>query len=368
MATVAVLVTLVADPLAARRAARQARDAQGQAATRSGTVIVGAGPLARRLALLIDGPVALIDRNLRNAEAAEAAGLRVVTSSALDADALRDAGAATACYFVALTGNPQLNRAAADIARTTFGVPRVLTPDLSGRAEADGGDETLFGDGFALGDWEYHASRGHVRLDELPYGGGIAVVATAERLPIAVRRGAHVLPYFRGLGREEGDRLITLVRTDQNADPARGRFEALVRTATVLDLDGPMPMVMFFDRVGHVVAERLGIEPERLSVLLMQREADSGSVVLPGLALPHAIVPGSGRFEMVIARIRGGVSFPNQPQPVHAAFALLSTADERTFHLRALAGVAHAVQRDGFEEAWNAAPTPEALRALVLDR
>lgn len=366
-ATLAVFATLLLDPLAARYAAAHVRDSPDP--ERSGTVLVGAGPLARRLALALDGPVALIDRNTRNAEAAEAAGLRVVTASALDADALRDAGAATACHFAALTGNPQLNRAAADIARATFGVPHVLVPDLSGRAEADGADDTLFGDGFALGDWEYHASRGHVRLDEGPVDPVQPVVPTAERLPLALRRRGKVLPYFRGLGVEEGDRLLSLVRTDRDADPARDRFEALVRTARVLDLDGPMPMVMFFDRVGHVVAERLGIEPERLSVLLMQREADSGSVVLPGLAIPHAVVPGTGRFELVVARIRGeGVAFPNQPQPVHAAFVLVSTADERSFHLRALAGVAHAVQRDGFEAAWLAAPDGEALRALVLER
>lgn len=368
-ATLAVLATLVLDPLAARLAERLASESAGRDATREGVVLVGAGPLARRLALVLDGPTTLLDRNARNAEAAEAAGLRVVTASALDADALREAGAATASYFVALTGNPQLNRAAADIARASFGVPYTLVPDLSGRSDADGPDDTLFGDGMDLGDWEYHVSRGHVRLDETPYDPSRPVVPTAERLPLAIRRRGQVLPFFRGLGYEDGDRLVSLVRTDGEANPARDRFEALVRTARVLDLDGPMPMVMFFDRVGHVVAERLGIEPERLSVLLMQREADSGSVVLPGLAIPHAVVPGTGRFEMVIARIRGdGAQFPNQPQPVHAAFVLVSTADERTFHLQALAGVAHAVQRDGFEDAWMAADGPDALRALVLDR
>ncbi|MBE2185552.1 MAG: NAD-binding protein [Rhodothermales bacterium] len=368
-ATLAVLASLVLDPLAARLAARLASESAGRDDAREGVVLVGAGPLARRLALVLDGPVTLLDRNARNVDAAEAGGLRVVTASALDADALRDAGTATARFFVALTGNPQLNRAAADIARTSFGVPYTLVPDLSGRPDADGPGDTLFGDGIDLGDWEYHVSRGHVRLDETPYDPSRPVVPTADRLPLAIRRRGTVIPFFRGAGYEDGDRLIALVRTDGEANPARDRFEALVRTARVLDLDGPMPMVMFFDRVGHVVAERLGIEPERLSVLLMQREADSGSVVLPGLAIPHAVVPGTGRFEMVIARIRGeGAQFPNQPQPVHAAFVLVSTADERTFHLQALAGVAHAVQRDGFEEAWMAAAGPDELRALVLNR
>ena len=136
----------------------------------------------------------------------------------------------------------------------------------------------------------------------------------------------------------------------------------------MLEVDGPTPMVMFFDRVGSVLAPRLGLDPERLSVLLMQREADAGTVVLPGLAIPHVSVPGEGAFEMVIARARtGGIQFPEQEEPVRAAFVLVSTPDERGFHLRALAGLAHAVNRDDFDARWADARTADDLRALLLD-
>jgi basic amino acid/polyamine antiporter, APA family len=100
----------------------------------------------------------------------------------------------------------------------------------------------------------------------------------------------------------------------------------------------------------------------------MQREADAGTVVLPGLAIPHVTVPGEGAFEMVIVRARGGgIQFPER-EAVRAAFVLVSTADERAFHLRTLAAIAHAVQHDGFEERWQAAPDAEALRTLLLER
>ncbi len=368
-AIVAIATTLALDPLARRLGARLEGVAAGPAsgAERAGVIVIGAGPLARRLASLVSGPVVLVDRNERNCAQAEAEGLAVVAASALDAEVLREAGASRACYLVALTGNPQLNRAVADIARTTFGIPNVFEPDLSGRAAALETPDTLFGDSVTLGDWEYHADRRQVRVEERPLVEGRTPVPTAERLPIALRRGALVVPYARAVGIQEGDAVVSLVRADAAADPARGRFEALVRTAPVLELDGPTPMVMFFDRIGSVLAPRLGLDAERLSVLLMQREADAGTVVLPGLAIPHISIPGEGVFEMVIARARtGGIVFPDR-EPVRAAFVLVSTSDERSFHLRALAGIAHAANRDDFDDRWANARTADDLRALLLD-
>ena len=336
-------------------------------AERDGTLVVGAGPLAREVARLLTGPVVLVDRNADNAARAERAGLAARVASALDADALREAGAPTACYFVGLTANPALNASAADVARGTFGVPHVLVPDLAGRSAAEAGDDVLFGAGFALQDWDYHAARGDVRVEEGPHVPGRALVPTAGRLPVALRRDGRVLPYFPGLGARPGDAVLSLVRTGPEADPSRDRFEALVRTCPVLDLDGPLPMVMFFDRVGQALASRVGVTPDRLATLLMKREADANTVILPGLAIPHVVVPGEGRFEMAAVRARDGIAFPEQA-PVHAAFVLLSSADERAFHLRTLAAVAHAVQREGFEDAWRDAPDADALRALLLAR
>ncbi len=334
---------------------------------RTGVLVIGAGPLARRVAALFSGPVVLVDRNERNARLAEADGLVTVEASALDAEALREAGAGRTCYALTLTGNPQLNRAVGDILRTSFAVPNVLEPDLSGRAETGREDGVLFGGGFALGDWEYHAAQGHVRMEEAARLPDRPAVPTAERLPVGMRRGELVLPFYSGLSFQEGDRVLSLIRTGPAAEPSRDRFDALVRTCPVLDLDDPTPMVMFFDRVASLLGPRLGMEPERLSVRFMQREADAGTVVLPGLAIPHVTVPGEGAFEMVIARARGGIQFPER-EPVRAAFVLVSTADERAFHLRSLSAIAHAVQHEGFEERWAAAPDAEALRALLLER
>jgi mannitol/fructose-specific phosphotransferase system IIA component (Ntr-type) len=47
-------------------------------------------------------------------------------------------------------------------------------------------------------------------------------------------------------------------------------------------------------------------------------------------------------------------------------FVLAGSADERNFHLRALAAIAQIVQDPHFEEKWMEAKGEEALRDIVL--
>ena len=339
---------------------------------REGVLIIGAGPLARRLAKTLTGSVVLLDRNATHVARAEADGLRAFAGSALDENALRDAGASTAGTLIVLTPNAELNTLTAQIGQTTFGIPNVLVPDLSGRvgtraAREHVGAHALFGQSFRLTDWDFYADRDVLTVDEIPLPAhGEAPVPTANQLPMAVRRDTRVLPYSGGADTQAGDRIVVLRRSDVETAPEQDRFDALVRTCPVVDLKGPLPMVMFFEQAADVLAPRVGVDAERLSTQLMQREAASNTVILPGLAIPHVVVPGEGRFEMLMARCHDGIAFPEQAQRVRAAFVLVGTMDERNFHLRALSAIAQIVQREGFEQAWREAADEEGLRRLML--
>jgi len=109
------------------------------------------------------------------------------------------------------------------------------------------------------------------------------------------------------------------------------------------------------------------MEAEALQRRFLEREALSSTVVFPGVAIPHVIVEGHGRFELVVARCREGLRFPDQPERVHAVFVLARSEDERTFHLQALSAIAQILQREDFEQAWLMAPDAEALRRLLLE-
>lgn len=145
----------------------------------------------------------------------------------------------------------------------------------------------------------------------------------------------------------------------------KDRFDQLVEDAIVLDLQGPFKPAELFAIVADEMADRLNVEKAIMMKLLHDRERDSSTVLSPHLAIPHIVVHGEGRFDMLIARIREGVAFTGS-EGIRAVFVLAGTRDERNFHLRALAAIAQIVHDPQFEGRWMAAKDGEALRDLVL--
>jgi amino acid transporter len=144
------------------------------------------------------------------------------------------------------------------------------------------------------------------------------------------------------------------------------RFDAIAEEAVVLDLEGQMDLEAFLARVAEAMAERLAVPAARLRERLLERERQSSTVIAPGLAVPHVVVDGEGRFDILLARSRAGIRFSDAAPAVHCVFVLAGTRDERNFHLRALSAIAQIVQAGDFERRWLAARGEQALRDLVL--
>ena len=53
---------------------------------------------------------------------------------------------------------------------------------------------------------------------------------------------------------------------------------------------------------------------------------------------------GEGIFELALVRCRAGAGFSQFLPPVHTAFVLIGSHDERPYHLRALVAIAHVAQ------------------------
>ena len=149
-------------------------------------------------------------------------------------------------------------------------------------------------------------------------------------------------------------------------DIVEDRFDKLVEQCVVLDVEGPIDVKEFFGLVAKKAADRVGVEPDELFKLLLAREEDSPTVLSPGLAMPHVIIPGQKRFEILLARSRRGIRFSEAGAEIHTVFVLLGTKDERHFHLQSLAAVAQIVQSPGFEQRWMSAPNEQSLRDVVL--
>ena len=144
------------------------------------------------------------------------------------------------------------------------------------------------------------------------------------------------------------------------------RFDELIRNCMILDLDGKRSSDSVFREVAGLMADRIGSSPDELYEKLIQREAEGSTVIQKGLAIPHIVIGGQNKFEILIVRNRDGITFPGLPDPVHAVFILAGTKDERNYHLRALMAIAQIAQHKQFEERWLKAPDIQSLRNMIL--
>lgn len=149
-------------------------------------------------------------------------------------------------------------------------------------------------------------------------------------------------------------------------DIIEDRFDELVRGCEILDIQVKEKAEKVFRQVSTIMAERLGTDEYVLFEKFLHREAEGGTVVQPGFAIPHIVVEGESKFDIMLVRARNGIIFPHAPDPVRIMFILAGSKDERNYHLRALMAIAQIAQEKQFEQRWFAARDTQGLRNLIL--
>jgi len=144
------------------------------------------------------------------------------------------------------------------------------------------------------------------------------------------------------------------------------RFDELIRGCEVLDIQAEEKAETIFRQVSAILAKRLGTDEYVLFEKFLHREAEGGTVVQPGFAIPHIVVEGESKFDILLVRAREGIIFPHAPDPVRIMFVLAGSKDERNYHLRALMAIAQIAQEKQFEQRWFAARDTQGLRNLIL--
>lgn len=143
-------------------------------------------------------------------------------------------------------------------------------------------------------------------------------------------------------------------------------FDKIVRTSEMLMLEESCDRDRFFHRVARDFSRMLHLEPDEIQRLLLERESESSTIVAPGVALPHLIVPGENVFSLYVIKSEAGIVFDEDQEPVHAVFLLAGSRDRRNFHLKALAAIAQIISDPDFDKRWKALKTPEQMRDALL--
>lgn len=149
-------------------------------------------------------------------------------------------------------------------------------------------------------------------------------------------------------------------------DVIEDRFDKLIRECQILDVEGRKDAEEVFREVSAILAERLRSNEYVLFEKFLHRESEGGTVVQPGFAIPHIVVEGQNKFDVLLIRARDGIKFRGVQEPVRIMFVLLGSKDERNYHLRALMAIAQIAQQKDFEHQWLAARDAEAIRNLIL--
>jgi APA family basic amino acid/polyamine antiporter len=144
------------------------------------------------------------------------------------------------------------------------------------------------------------------------------------------------------------------------------RFDQLIKECEILDIKGKRNADKVFRRAARILADRLGSDEFVLFEKFLHREAEGSTVIQPGLAIPHIIVEGQSKFDILLVRAVDGIEFSSAPDPVKTIFVLAGSKDERNYHLRALMAIAQIAQEKDFEKRWLAAAGPDQLRNLIL--
>ncbi|MBD3344403.1 MAG: amino acid permease [Chitinivibrionales bacterium] len=144
------------------------------------------------------------------------------------------------------------------------------------------------------------------------------------------------------------------------------RVDCLIERAHVLDIKEHMAKNEFFRKASKRLAPHLDITEDKLAELLLQREKENSTVLNPSLAVPHIVIPGEKKFQLLLARARKGVAFTKEEQHITSIFTIIGTPDERNFYLRVLAAIVEVFQAKDFDKRWMTADTEQGLRDILL--
>ena len=180
--------------------------------------------------------------------------------------------------------------------------------------------------------------------------------------------GRMAKPDFEAAGLEAELREVVRTRDGLVEDA----FDRAVAQAPTFLLPGTATLDELFDEAAKLASSATGADADALRDRLLERERSSSTVIAPGVAVPHLVLPGAeGRFLVVIAKCEDGVPFGEDApagaeEPVRTAVFLFASEDRRGAHLRSLAMVAQTILAPGFAKRWLRARTPQQLRDIFL--
>jgi NhaP-type Na+/H+ or K+/H+ antiporter len=219
-----IILTVFIQGLTARWVARWLKVTSAEA---TGAVIIGCNPLGRLIGQLFQEQgesVVLIDTDPEACQRAQAEGLTVFQSSALNPDVLEEAGIHAMGTFIALTNNGEVNLVLAQRALEEFQPPRVfatfsssVTPNqATNKAKVN----LAFVDSLSVKTWNQYLRDRQIKLGKtalkesgfsLQQAHLAALIRAGELLPLLLKREGSLQVFKASTEGQVGDEIIYLL-------------------------------------------------------------------------------------------------------------------------------------------------------------
>ncbi len=146
-----------------------------------------------------------------------------------------------------------------------------------------------------------------------------------------------------------------------------GRFEDKISEAEVFDMHYLIPPADLTRKLTYTLSRRLGLNEDNLLQELSKEDRKAHMMSMPGFVILSYQVKGQDIFDITLVRTKRGAMFSEETAPVHAAFIIIFSRDEKNFYLNSLMWLMKLSSIPGFEEAWKKSKNSVALKKLVIE-
>ncbi|MCK5773890.1 MAG: PTS sugar transporter subunit IIA, partial [Thermoplasmata archaeon] len=177
----------------------------------------------------------------------------------------------------------------------------------------------------------------------------------------------HVVKDFLGI-KQKGrmlDEELRGIMIDRD-DTTVARLERKICEGEVLDIKNFLAPDKFTRKIAYPIAKRLKMKPDDVYRELFRPEEESYLITRPSFAVISYHVKRRDTFEIVMVRTKRGAMFSEDSPPVHAAFVIVSSLEEKSFFMNTLMWLVRAGDRPGFAQEWKDAKGQDELKEVIL--
>ncbi len=143
------------------------------------------------------------------------------------------------------------------------------------------------------------------------------------------------------------------------------QFDKIIKKSIILDFTEEINYKEVYEVVAEKLETKLNLKKKKIVGMLIDKEKKYSSVINESVAIPHIIIKGKNKFEIVIVRGQKGIIYPDEKKP-YIVFILIGSMDERNFHLKALSAIAQIVYNKNFKDEWLNAKNKDVLKEIIL--